>query len=95
MKNVNPSLAFIIKCYFSHSIITSFDKKGKKKTTGQHIFVTTSFNLIIKKQSKKQGYNIIVKAQRFKYVILTESYTSKERYVLVNKNNYRTCYTMN
>ena len=69
--------------------------KKEKKTTGQYIFVTTSFNLIIKKQSKKQGYNIIVKAQRFKYVILTESYTSKERYVLVNKNNYRTCYTMN
>ena len=79
MKNANPSLAFIIKCYFSHSIITAFAKKKKKtnktkqtnkKTlenkTGQHVFVTTSFNLVIKKQSKKRGCNIIVKAQRFK-----------------------------
>ena len=81
MKNANPSLAFIIKCYFSHSIITAFAKKtnkqtnktkqtNKKKTlenkTRQHVFVTTSFNLVIKKQSKKRGCNIIVKAQRFK-----------------------------
>ena len=74
MKNANPSLAFIIKCYFSHSIITAFAKNKTKQTnkktlenkTGQHVFVTTSFNLVIKKQSKKQGCNIIVKAQRFK-----------------------------
>ena len=64
MKNVNPSLAFIIS-YFSHSIKTAFAKQ-QKKTPGKNFFVTTSFNLVIKKQSKKQGYNIIVKAQRFK-----------------------------
>ena len=52
MKTVNPSLAFIITCYFSHSTIIAFAKK--EKTTGQHIFVT-SFNLVIRKQSKKQG----------------------------------------